>query len=331
MLMLPASERDGHELMRLYIYLCAASGVLAPTGTYRAGVRRCVVWMMSTFMIVAAAGCSAPSLHGSGSSRNNPDGHHVSPPASVRASGPEPVAVRQPAPGADVIGAPIGRPRRVVHLHAAHTLRELSVPPGHGARISLTFDDGPSPTSTPAVISLLASYHVHATFCLIGYLARRYAWLAQAEARAGHVLCDHTRDHKFALLRRGGRILQAEIDEGLRDVRAAAPGAEVRFFRQPGGLWSTPAVRVAVRDRLQILRWDDDPRDWSRPGIVTIAQRVVSQLRRGGVVLMHDGGGDRKQTVAALAWLLPHLRDAGWVVSAPTTGRLPLAVASSPQ
>jgi peptidoglycan/xylan/chitin deacetylase (PgdA/CDA1 family) len=63
---------------------------------------------------------------------------------------------------------------------------------------------------------------------------------------------------------------------------------------------------------LNPLRWTADPRDWSRPGKNAIVARVLLRLRPGAVVLMHDGGGDRTQTVAALRWLLPRLRDAGW-------------------
>jgi peptidoglycan/xylan/chitin deacetylase (PgdA/CDA1 family) len=67
------------------------------------------------------------------------------------------------------------------------------------------------------------------------------------------------------------------------------------------------------------LSWTVDPRDWSRPGTDVIVEQVLAQLRPGGIVLMHDGGGDRSQTVQALAILLPTLREQGWTFTLPPT------------
>lgn len=82
---------------------------------------------------------------------------------------------------------------------------------------------------------------------------------------------------------------------------------------------------------LDPLRWTADPRDWSRPGTVAIAQRVLLRLSPGGVVLLHDGGGDRTQTVAALTWLLTALPAAGWTFTLPPAVHLPPQEAALPQ
>jgi peptidoglycan/xylan/chitin deacetylase (PgdA/CDA1 family) len=205
---------------------------------------------------------------------------------------------------------------------------DIDVPQGHGASISFTLDDGPSPKYTPQVLALLKQNHVPAVFCLIGTEARAYPALVRQEAQAGHRLCDHSRDHDLKMNHKSDAYVTAEVDDGLADILRAAPGVPVSYYRQPGGLWSPAVVRAMNRAKLHPLRWSNDPRDWSRPGSTVIVQRVVQSLHPGAVILMHDGGGDRSQTVEALAWLLPTLRAAGWhPVFAPRVTLSPKAAA----
>ncbi|SER29490.1 polysaccharide deacetylase family protein [Microlunatus flavus] len=189
----------------------------------------------------------------------------------------------------------------------------ITVPRGHGATMSFTFDDGPWPGSTRQVLALLAQHHVHAVFCLIGQQARAYPTLVHEEVAAGHELCDHSRDHDVLMGRKGQAYVDAEVGDGLRDVVGAAPkGTPVTFYRQPGGTWDTKVVRAMDAHSLGPLRWSDDPKDWSRPGSLAIVRRVVANLHPGAVVLMHDGGGDRSQSVDALRFLLDAVVAAGW-------------------
>ena len=190
---------------------------------------------------------------------------------------------------------------------------EVRIPRGHGATMSFTFDDGPWPASTPQVLALLEQHHVHAVFCLIGQQARAHPSLVRREVAAGHELCDHSRDHDLFMARHDQRYVDREVSDGLADVRRAAPkGTPVTFYRQPGGTWSPAVVKAMRTNGLDPLRWSDDPRDWSRPGSLVIVQRVVRKLHPGAVVLMHDGGGDRSQSVEALRFLLSAVIDAGW-------------------
>lgn len=191
--------------------------------------------------------------------------------------------------------------------------KEVWVPRGHGGAVSFTFDDGPWPGSTSQVLALLAQHHVHAVFCLIGNQAKVYPSLVRREVAGGHELCDHSRDHDLTMGKKGKKYISAEVSDGLGDIRRAAPsGTPVRFYRQPGGLWSPTVVKAMDAHRLDPLRWSVDPKDWSRPGSAAIVHRVVSGLHPGVVILMHDGGGDRSQSVEALAFLLDAVVAAGW-------------------
>lgn len=240
----------------------------------------------------------------------------ASPTASATASAtaspvPTPSAV-QPAPRSTSKRASGGSAKDTAWVGTFRG-QKVKVPRGHGAPISFTFDDGPSPVFTPQVLALLAKNDVPAVFCVIGQQVRAYPKLVRREVKAGHVLCDHSRDHDISMNRKGQAYVTGEVADGLAAVRAASPGTPVHFYRQPGGTWSPLVVRAMHQSKLTPLRWTDDPRDWSRPGSRAIVHRVVAGLTPGGVILMHDGGGDRAQTVEALAWLLPSLQAAGWV------------------
>lgn len=209
-----------------------------------------------------------------------------------------------------------------------HTVK---VPYGHGAPVSFTFDDGPSSKYTPQVLALLKKHQVPAVFCLIGNEARTHPGLVRREVNQGHELCNHSQDHDLAMNTKGKAYVDAEVDEGLADIRAAAPGVPVPFYRQPGGYWSPAVAQAMKRNDHYPLRWSDDPRDWSRPGSSKIVRRVVKDLRPGAVILMHDGGGDRSQTVEALSWLLEALPAAGWTPVLAPKKHLSAKAAAKPQ
>lgn len=199
------------------------------------------------------------------------------------------------------------------------SLDDLVVPNGRGAQVYLTFDDGPSPY-TREVLALLAEVDAPAVFCLIGDNAVARPADVRAVLAAGHALCDHSRDHATAVGGPDRAAVKHQIEGGLGQIRSVAGDAPVNYYRQPGGAWTPLAVEIMYDAGLNPLRWSADPKDWSRPGTVAIAQRILLRLRPGAVVLLHDGGGDRAQTVAALTWLLPRLRDAGWTFAlAPVT------------
>jgi peptidoglycan/xylan/chitin deacetylase (PgdA/CDA1 family) len=103
----------------------------------------------------------------------------------------------------------------------------------------------------------------------------------------------------------------SEIVGAQRDLAAVA-GASVNYYRAPGGNWSPTVLEVAATHGMQPIGWSVDTRDWTAPGVEAILAAVDRQLQPGGVILLHDGGGNREQTLAALEVLLPRLVEQGY-------------------
>jgi peptidoglycan-N-acetylglucosamine deacetylase len=183
-----------------------------------------------------------------------------------------------------------------------------------GSYVALTFDDGPDPRWTPQVLDLLRTYEVRATFCVLGNAVEAYPDLVRAIADDGHTLCNHSWHHDMALGQRSREEIRQDLRRTTEAIQAAAPGAPVRYYRQPGGYWTSRVVEIAAEMGMTSVHWDVDPQDWSTPGVEAIVTRVVTQTRPGSIVLLHDGDGDRqdgtsdrRQTVEALAQILPEL------------------------
>ncbi|MHB8512259.1 MAG: polysaccharide deacetylase family protein [Actinomycetota bacterium] len=185
------------------------------------------------------------------------------------------------------------------------------------ASVSLTFDDGPNGSFTSDMLSLLSSHHVKAVFCDVGARALVQSQFVAQQVADGHRLCDHTQTHPLNLPRLSSTSIKAQIDDGYRSIVASSGGVRPIYFRAPGGNWSLTVDRDAHADHLKLLGWTVDPRDWSLPGTPTIVERILDQLRPGGIVLMHDGGGNRSESVAALSELLDQLQAAGWTFTFP--------------
>jgi len=176
--------------------------------------------------------------------------------------------------------------------------------------IALTIDDGPSSKYTPQVLALLAQYKIPATFCMIGESADKHASLVAEVSAAGHLVANHTWTHPN-LSKMTAAHVTAEI-ERTNDAITRGGAKQPVLFRAPGGNWSPTVFQVCAKLGLRPLDWSVDPRDWSRPGTDHIVQNVLSHTKTGSIILEHDGGGDRSQTVAALKRFLPQLLDAGY-------------------
>lgn len=173
--------------------------------------------------------------------------------------------------------------------------------------VALTFDDGPNPQWTPKILALLAQYHIKATFCLIGLNVQAHPALVRQIVAAGHTLCNHTWTHNESLGKLSPAAIRADLTRTSNAIHAAAPGAPIAYFRQPGGFWTQSIVDTARSLGMRSLGWDVDPRDWSIPPVPAIEQVVVGGCQPGNIILMHDGGGDRSHTFQALSAILPSL------------------------
>jgi peptidoglycan/xylan/chitin deacetylase (PgdA/CDA1 family) len=216
--------------------------------------------------------------------------------------------------------------RQVRRFQAAHGIRgtgqvgPLTWPKllGEGGRpggvVYLTFDDGPTPAYTPPILALLARYQARATFFVIGRNAAAYPELVRQEYAAGHGVGNHTWNHR-RLTDLGGGRLGAEVD-ATSAVIGRATGAPVRCLRPPYATVDGASGDRARARGLRLVLWDVDSNDWRRPGAAAIAGRVLGRVRSGDVVLLHDGGGNRTQTVAALEQVLASLSARGFRFSA---------------
>lgn len=150
--------------------------------------------------------------------------------------------------------------------------------------VALTFDDGPSGRFTRRLLAGLEERQVQATFLLCGYRLKIYPELARQIFEAGHEIGLHGYSHKdMATLSR--KELQKEID----DTRALLPpGCEAVFLRPPGGSGTALVEQMAARENLAILTWSVDPRDWAVHDAAAVEAAVVSQVRDGDVILLHD-------------------------------------------
>ena len=196
-------------------------------------------------------------------------------------------------------------------------IRNLDTAPGspyhRGEKVvALTFDDGPSPVYTPQIVRILTAAKVPASFEIIGLDGAANLGILRVENAAGMALVNHTWTHvDLALL--PAWLWPAEVDRTSSLLRGVT-GHPVRCLRPPYGL-SDRAVDAQLRVRgLAELDWDVDPSDYLRPGAAVIARRVLAALHPGAIVIMHDGGGNRSQTVAALPAILRGIRAAGYQI-----------------
>ena len=186
---------------------------------------------------------------------------------------------------------------------------------GHRREVALTFDDGPGP-ATPRILAILRKTHTPATFFPIGRSVRSSPQLVADEVRQHLAVGDHTESHpRLSGLTPAAQA--AEIRQAAEDIHhAGAPYP--RLFRPPYGSFDRDTLALLRGQRMLMVLWSVDTKDFSRPGKKKIIYTAVSGAQQGAIILMHDGGGDRSQTVAALPRIILRLRQRGFrLVSIP--------------
>jgi peptidoglycan-N-acetylglucosamine deacetylase len=181
--------------------------------------------------------------------------------------------------------------------------------------IALTIDDGPNAIYTPQVLRLLDKYGVTAAFSMIGIEVAMYPAMAREVAAAGHMIVNHTWRHLDLAWLTAPAVL-AEMDRGTEAIHQAT-GVTPRWFRAPYGAWSVTTLRHCAVTGMAPLAWSVDPRDWALPGVSAIVDNIMRNTRTGSIILEHDGGGNRAETVAALKIVIPRLLDAGYHFTTP--------------
>lgn len=184
-----------------------------------------------------------------------------------------------------------------------------------GRSVGLTFDDGPDPVSTPELLAVLRRHDVKAVFCVWGDHVQAHPEIVREIVAEGHTLANHTMHHDD-MSAWSPEAIEADLDETNRVIRRAVPGARIPYFRAPYGAWgATP--EVAARLGMQALGWRLAVTDWEPPGTPELVRRLEEGITPGAVVLLHDGGGDRSQTVEAVARVVPELLERGWHFAQP--------------
>ncbi|RLT44671.1 MAG: polysaccharide deacetylase family protein [Chloroflexi bacterium] len=177
----------------------------------------------------------------------------------------------------------------------------------NGKAIYLTFDDGPHPDHTPQILNVLAEYNAAATFFVVGSRAQGQEALLKEMYEAGHAIGNHSWSH-----RKLDTLDWESFDEEVGATAALLGGYGSRCLRPPYGNVGPQLYANAKQAGYRIIYWSVDPLDWLNQNPETIANRVLARARPGAIVLLHDGGGDRAGTVAALRTILATLTAEGY-------------------
>ena len=180
---------------------------------------------------------------------------------------------------------------------------------GHkGNEVALTFDDGPGPY-TLQLVATLNRLHVHATFFAIGEMERYFSAGTRAELRSGDVVGDHTETHPM-LATMSAHEQHEEILEQLLRIELLG-GPRPRLFRPPYGSFNETTWRALRAEHLLTVLWSTDTNDYTLPGVQAIVHSALAGAHPGAIILMHDGGGNRSETIAAVPAIVAGLRKRG--------------------
>ncbi|MFD7444166.1 bifunctional polysaccharide deacetylase/glycosyltransferase family 2 protein [Streptomyces sp. NPDC059909] len=202
----------------------------------------------------------------------------------------------------------------VIDARSTTAPKALRVP---DKNLVLTFDDGPDPVWTPKVLDKLKQFDAHAVFFVTGTMASRHPDLVERMVAEGHEIGLHTFNHPDLAFQTQDRI-DWELSQNQLAIAGAA-GIRTSLFRPPYSSFSDALdnkswpVTQYIGSRGYITAFNDtDSEDWKRPGVDAIIKRATPEGTKGSIVLMHDSGGDRSQTVAALDRFLPDMQKRGY-------------------
>ncbi|WP_414754431.1 polysaccharide deacetylase family protein [Anabaena sp. CCY 9910] len=180
----------------------------------------------------------------------------------------------------------------------------------HGQKvIALTFDDGPWPESTTQVLDILKQNNIKATFFVVGQNVKNYPDLLRRVAAEGHAIGNHTWHHWYHFM--NPQVAAYEVNNTTNLIYQIT-GVKTDLFRPPGGMMNNGLVSYAKNNKYAVIIWSSDSMDYSRPSVPKLINNVFRLAKPGGIVLMHDGGGNRTQTVQALPEIIARFRKQGY-------------------
>jgi peptidoglycan/xylan/chitin deacetylase (PgdA/CDA1 family) len=187
--------------------------------------------------------------------------------------------------------------------------------PDAGRAMVLTFDDGPDPRYTPDILAVLREHEVRAMFFVCGEMATDNRDLLREMAADGHVVGNHTWSHPLIPTLPPSRIRDqlGRTSEVIEKTLGEAP----LWYRAPYGAWNRHSFEIGADLGMEPLGWTVDTLDWMRPGTSSIVRRVLRGAAPGVIVLSHDAGGNRSQSVSALRRYLPELLEDGYRITVP--------------
>ncbi len=177
--------------------------------------------------------------------------------------------------------------------------------------VALTFDDGPSPTFTPQVLQTLEEHRVRATFFVVGMRVESFPDVVRAIANGGHELGNHTFSHPLKQLN------EAQFENELQrthQIIQQVTGVTPKIYRPPGAYYNKTTLEVLKKHGYTMVLWSwwQNPKDYTNPGADVIAQRILAEPRNGDIIVLHDLGGNRSQTVEALPTIIKGLQEKGF-------------------
>ncbi len=199
----------------------------------------------------------------------------------------------------------------------AEVVRNFNVDTHGDKVIALTFDDGPWEEYTPQILDILRDNEAKGTFFTVGTRVAALPDIVKRASDEGHQICTHTWDHAsgsgkgLSLDYMSAEEQLSEVLDGYNAIEQATGREASHVFRAPGGNFTEGTASVLVGIVTSEIGWNIDTNDWQKPGPNVIYDRIM-QAEPGNIILMHDGGGDRSQTVEALRNALPKLREQGY-------------------
>ena len=175
--------------------------------------------------------------------------------------------------------------------------------------IALTFDDGPWPKSTALILDILKRNNIKGTFFVLGQNVQNYPDLTKRIVAEGNTIANHTWYHLYHKM--NPQTAAYEV-ANTSDIIFKTTGIKTDLFRPPGGIMNNGVAAYARSNKYAIIMWSSDSTDYSRPGVPRLINNIFRSAKPGGIVLMHDGGGDRSHTVKALPEVINKFRKQGY-------------------